>query len=46
LYSEICIICTGHWMLVGGELKDSGTDGTRETQGENLKYTQNLRLKP
>jgi len=33
-------------MLVGGELKDSGTDGTRETQGENLKYTQNLRLKP
>jgi hypothetical protein len=25
------MICTGDWMVVGGELKDSGTDGTRET---------------
>jgi len=33
-------------MLVGGELKDSGTDGTRETHGRNVKYTENLRLNP
>jgi hypothetical protein len=26
-----CMICTGDWIVVGGELKDSGTDGTRET---------------
>jgi hypothetical protein len=39
LHSEICIICTGHWRLVGGKLKDSGTDGTRETQTRNLKCT-------
>ena len=32
-------------MLVGGELKHSGTDGTRETHGRNLKYTKNLSLK-
>jgi len=25
------MICTGHGMVVGGELKDSGTDGIRET---------------
>jgi len=30
-----CMIGTGEWMLVGGELKDSGTDGTRETDWRN-----------
>jgi len=26
------MICTGHGMMVGGEPKDSGRDGTRETK--------------
>jgi hypothetical protein len=25
------MVYTGYWMVAGGELKDSGTDGTRET---------------
>jgi hypothetical protein len=41
LYIESCFICTGHWILVGGELKNSGTDGTRKTycrDTPNLKF--------
>jgi len=26
---------TGEWMLLGGELKDSGTEGARETDWRN-----------
>jgi len=29
------MIFTGHWMLVGGERKDTGNDGTRETHWRN-----------
>jgi len=31
LHIESCMICTGQWILVGGELKNCGKDGARET---------------
>jgi len=40
-----CIICTVHWMLVGGELKYSGTGATREPHWRNRKYPENISWK-
>jgi len=38
------MIGTGEWMLVGGELKDSGTDGTREKIGKIKNSHKNFHL--
>jgi len=38
------MICAGQGMLVGGELKSSGTDRKREIHRRNWKYTQNFSL--
>jgi hypothetical protein len=37
--------CTAQCLLVGGELKDSGTDGTREMHWRNKKLAQTINLR-